>query len=223
MTMDLSKCEESLVSTDPHVSGNHLETITEDLKFQKGVRTWTMPTKELDQPYCAASGTTATDMTTRSALQSNITSAIIATTFALSDIATPPLSRAILPPIPSSPALHWTFPASFLFPSSSLLLSRHLASRLKLLEFHLLRLSQVRFSLLESMDDDPTALDKIRSLDLWCLFVGDDRESDPLARQREIAAMASGKEFGWLGDVRLAKERSWSRAFPSKREKAIKS
>lgn len=74
-------------------------------------RTWTMPKKELDQPYLAARGTTATDITTRSALQSSITTAIIATTFALSGIATALLLLATsLPPIPSIPALHITAP-----------------------------------------------------------------------------------------------------------------
>lgn len=51
---------------------------------EKHALTWTMPRKELDHPYCAASGTTATDMTTRWALQSSITAATSATTLALS-------------------------------------------------------------------------------------------------------------------------------------------
>jgi hypothetical protein len=43
-----------------------------------------MPTKELDHPYCAAMGTTATDMTTRWALQSSMMAATSATTLARS-------------------------------------------------------------------------------------------------------------------------------------------
>ena len=46
--------------------------------------TWTIPTKELDHPYCAAIGTTATDMTTRSALQISMMAATSATTLARS-------------------------------------------------------------------------------------------------------------------------------------------
>jgi len=48
------------------------------------VVTWTIPTKELDHPYCAAIGTTATDMTTRSALQISMMAATSATTLARS-------------------------------------------------------------------------------------------------------------------------------------------
>ena len=48
------------------------------------VVTWTIPTKELDHPYCAAMGTTATDMTTRSALQISMMAATSATTLARS-------------------------------------------------------------------------------------------------------------------------------------------
>lgn len=46
--------------------------------------TWTMPRKELDQPYLAARGTIATDITTLSALQRHITNAVSATTLNLS-------------------------------------------------------------------------------------------------------------------------------------------
>lgn len=73
--------------------------------------TWTMPKKELDQPYCAANGTTATDMTTRSALQSSITAATSATTLARSGNADADaagtLATAAAPcRTPSMPALH---------------------------------------------------------------------------------------------------------------------
>uniref|UniRef100_J3M7R6 Uncharacterized protein n=1 Tax=Oryza brachyantha TaxID=4533 RepID=J3M7R6_ORYBR len=67
-----------------------------------------MPKKELDQPYCAANGTTATDMTTRSALQSSITAATSATTLARSGNADAAgtLATAGACRTPSMPALH---------------------------------------------------------------------------------------------------------------------
>jgi hypothetical protein len=60
------------------------------------VLTWTIPTKELDHPYCAAIGTTATDMTTRSALQSSMMAATSATTLARSGNADATAGRTAL-------------------------------------------------------------------------------------------------------------------------------
>lgn len=55
-----------------------------------------MPRKELDQPYLAARGTIATDITTLSALQRHITNAVNATTLNLSGKpnTTPPTAAA---------------------------------------------------------------------------------------------------------------------------------
>lgn len=49
-------------------------------------RTWTMPAKDLVQPWEWDKGTIATDMTTLSALQSKRAKASIAATFTLSDV-----------------------------------------------------------------------------------------------------------------------------------------
>lgn len=77
-----------------------------------------MPKKELDQPFLAASGTTATDITTRSALHRHMAHAISATTFNLSGtLLLSPTANSPVLSIPSAVQLMtWTFLRFFISP-----------------------------------------------------------------------------------------------------------
>lgn len=87
-----------------------------------------MPKKEVLQPYLEARGTTATDITTLSALHRHITAATSATTLNLSATANPPSFRPTNSPLSIPSAVHLTGPQTLLrstpfFPKISPLLA----------------------------------------------------------------------------------------------------